>query len=87
MNGDNRTYFDSFGIECISKVIKKFIGIKNIKKNIYRIQANDWIMFGYFCIGFIDFMLKYNKSLLNYTCFFFTNEYKKNDKIILKSYQ
>ena len=37
--------------------------------NIYRIQAYDSIMCGYFCIGFIDFMLK-SKSLLDYTNFF-----------------
>ena len=30
--------------------------------NIYRIQAYDWIMCRYFCIG-VDFMLK-GKSLL-----------------------
>ena len=51
-------YFDSFGVEHISKEIKKFIGNKNIKVNIYRIQANNSIMCRYFCIGFIDFRLK-----------------------------
>ena len=39
-------------------VIKQLICNKNIKTSIYRIQANDSIIFGYFCIGFIDFMLK-----------------------------
>ena len=37
--------------------LKKFIGNKNIKTNIFRIQANNSIMCGYFCIGFLDFML------------------------------
>ena len=37
----------------------------------------------YFCIGFIDFMLE-DKSLLDYTNLFSSNEYKKNDKIILE---
>ena len=41
MNGDNVTYFDSSGVEHISKEIKKFISNKNIMTNIYRIQAND----------------------------------------------
>ena len=50
-------YFDSFVVEHISKEIKKFIGNKNIKTDIFRIQANNLIMCGYFCIGFIDFML------------------------------
>ena len=40
-------------------------------------------MCGYFCIGFIDFMLK-GKNLFVYTNLFFPNEYKKNDKIIKK---
>ena len=64
MNGDNETYFDSFRVEYIPKKIKKFIGNKNIIKNIYRIQANDSIMCGYFCIRYIDFILK-RKSLLD----------------------
>ena len=40
----------------------------------------------YFCIGFIDFILK-GKSLLDYTNLFFSNKYEKNDKIILKYFQ
>ena len=31
---------------------------KNTITNIYKMQAYDLIMRGYFCIGFIDFMLK-----------------------------
>ena len=38
-NGDNVTYFDSFGVEHISKAIKKLIGNKNTTTNIDRIQA------------------------------------------------
>ena len=41
------------------------------------------MMHGYFCIRFIDFMLK-GKSLLEYTNLLFLDEYKKDDKIILK---
>ena len=51
------TYFDSFGVEHIPKEIRTFIGNKNIKTNIFRIQAYDSIMCEYFCIGFIGFML------------------------------
>ena len=76
MDGDNITYFDSFGIEYIPKEIKKFIGNKNIKTNIYRIQANNSIICGYFCIGFIDFMLK-DKSLLDDTNYFFLTNMKR----------
>ena len=40
----------------------------------------------YFCIGFIDFKLK-GKSLLDNTNLFSTNDYEKNDKLILKYFQ
>ena len=54
---------------------------KNIMTNIYRIQAYDSIIRGYFCIGFIDFMLK-GKTLLDQTNLLFPNDYEKNDKIL-----
>ena len=85
LNDNNVTYFDSFGVVHIPKEIKKFIGNKNVT-NIYRIQADDLIMCGYFCIGFIDFMLK-GKSLLNYTNLFSPSDYEKNDKIMLKYFE
>ena len=37
VNGDNVTYFDSFKFECILKETMKFIGLKNITANIYKI--------------------------------------------------
>ena len=43
-------------------------------------------MFGYFCIKFIDFMLK-GKRVLDYTNLFSPNDYEKNDKVILKYFQ
>ena len=58
MNVENVTYFDSFGVLDIPKKIRKFIENKNIIINIYRIQAYDSIICGYFCIGVIGFMLK-----------------------------
>ena len=86
VNATNVTFFDSFGVEHIPKEIRKFIRNKNIITNIYRIQAYDPIMCGYFCDGFIAFMLK-DKSLLEYTNSFSPDEYKKNDKILLKYFQ
>ena len=83
VNDNNVTYFDSFGVEYIPKESIKIIGNKNIGTNIYRIRAYDSIMFGYFCIGFIDFMLQC-KNLLEYENLFSPNDYEKNDKIILK---
>ena len=83
VNNNNVTYFDSFGVEYIPKEIIKFIQNRNIKTNIFRIQAYDSIMSGYFCIGFIDFMFK-GKSLTDYTNLFSPNDFKKNDDTILK---
>ena len=77
------TYSDSFGVEHIPKEIMKFINRKEIITNIYRIQAYDSIMCGYFCIGFINFMFN-GKSLTNYTNLFSPNDFNKNDGIILK---
>ena len=72
-------------VEHIPKEIWKFIGNKNIT-NIYRIQAFDPIMCGYFCIGFIDFMVN-GKSLLDYTNLFSPIDYENNDKMMLKYFQ
>ena len=77
MNGDNVTYFDSFGVEHIPKEIKKFKGNKIITTNTFRVQAYNLIMCGYFCIEYIDFLLKV-KSLLECTNLFSPNEYEKN---------
>ena len=60
-NRNEIVYFDSFGVEYIpekiKEFIKKFLGNKNIKTNIFRVQEYNSIMCGYFCLGFIDFML------------------------------
>ena len=82
LNNNSVTYFDSFEVEHIPKEIKTFISNKNIKTNIFRIQAFNSIMCGYFCIGFIDFMLK-GKTLTEYTNLFSPNNFEKNDDIIL----
>ena len=68
------------------KKFKKIIRNKKMITNIYRIQAHDTIVCGYFCIGFIDFMLK-GKSLLDYTNLFYPIDYEKNHKMILKYFQ
>ena len=60
VNGNKTIYLGSFGVEHIPKEIKKCIENKNIIRNIYRIQV---ITCGYFCFGFIGFMLK-GKSLI-----------------------
>ena len=80
---NNDTYFDNFGVEHISKEIKILIDKTIVVTNIFRIRAYDSIMCGYFCIGFIDFMLK-GKTLTDFTKLFSPNNFKKNDDIILK---
>ena len=62
-------YFDSFRVEHVPKKIKEIIGDKNIKTNISRIEANNSIMFGYFCNEFIDFKLA-GKTLIHYASLF-----------------
>ena len=86
MFAENVAYLDSFGVEYIPKKFRKFTENKNITTNIYSIEAYNSIICGYFCIGFIDFMLK-GKSILEYKNSFSPNEYKKNEKIILKYFQ
>ena len=80
------TYFDSFVVEHIPKEIIKFIGRKNIIANIFRIQAYDLIMCGYFCIGFTDFMFK-GKALTEFTNLFSPHDFKKNDDIIMSFFK
>ena len=79
-------YFDSFGVEHVPEEIKGFIENKNIKANIFRLQANDSVMCGYFCIRFIDFMLA-GKELTDFTNLFSLNDFKKNDNIILSYFK
>ena len=47
--------------------------------------ANDSVMCGYFCRGFIDFMLA-GKKLPDYTNLFSPHDFKKNDNITLSSF-
>ena len=82
-NSNNVVYFNSFGVEHIPKEMKAFINRSlSITTNIFRIQAYDSIMCGYFRIGFIDFMLS-EKTLAEYTNLFSPNNFKKNDDTTL----
>ena len=76
VNNKTITYFDSFGVEHIPKEIMKFIDNKNIITNIFRTQAYDSIMCGYFCIGVINFTFNGN-SLTDYSNLFSPNDLKK----------
>ena len=74
-------YFDIFGVEHVPEEIKSIIGHKNIKTNIFRIQADNSIMCGYFCIRLIDFMFVETR-LIDFTSLFSPYDFKNNDKII-----
>ena len=68
------------------KKLKEFIGNKNIKANIFQVQTNNSVMCGYFCIGFIDFMLA-GKKLADFTTLFSPYAFDKNDSIILSYFK
>ena len=63
-------------MEHIPEEIKEFIGNKNIKINIFRIQSNNSMMYGYFSIEFIDFMLE-NKKLNDFTVLVSSYDFEK----------
>ena len=81
VDNNDVTYFDSFGVEHIPKESKAFVDRSlSISTNIFWIKAHDSIMCRYFCIGFIDFMLA---GKTKFTNLFSSNNFKKNDDIIL----
>ena len=83
VNNKTVTYFDSFRVEHIPKKSRNLLSSdKNIITNIFRIQAYDSIMCGYFCVGFIDLMFNGN-SLTDFTNLFSPSDFKNNDNIIL----
>ena len=81
-NKSEIVYFDSFGVEHAAEEIIELAGNKNIIANIFRVQANNSVMCGYFCIGFTDFMLA-GKKLTNFKSMFCPYDFEKNDDTIL----
>ena len=79
-------YLDSFGIEYIPQEVLNKIKDKSITHNIFRIQDDESIMCGFYCIAFIGYMLA-GKTLLDFTNFFFPNDYEKHDKVIYKYFK
>ena len=73
---NNATYFDSFGVEHTPKEVKMFIDKYIVVTNIFRIQAYNSVMCGYFWIRFIDFMLV-GKTLTPLQIFFPRNNLKE----------
>ena len=79
-------YFHSFGAEHVPKETEEFIGHKNTKTNIFRIQPNNSIMCGYFCIGFVDFMFA-GKTLIDFTSLFSPFDFEKHGNVILSYFK
>lgn len=70
VENDDALHFDSSGAIYILRGIKKFTTNKNIKVNIFRIQAYHAMICVYICIWFTGFKLN-NKTLRrNYGLFF-----------------
>ena len=85
-NRSEIVYFDSFGVEHVPEEIKEFVGNKIIIANIFRVQANNSAMCGYFCIRFIDFMLA-GKKLTDFMSMFSAYDFKKKGNIILSYFK
>ena len=66
--------------------MKEFIGNRNMKANIFQVKANNLVMCGYFCIGFIDFMLG-GRNLVDMTSMFSPYDFEKNKCIILSYFK
>ena len=80
---NNVTYFNSFGVGHIPKEIKIFIDKSIVVANIFRMQVYGSVICGYFCVEFIDFMLK-GKTLKEFTNLLSPNDFDKNNDLILK---
>ena len=67
---------------CISRRIKK-IKDKSITQNTFKIESDNSILCGFYCIAFIEYMIE-GTTLVDYSNLFSPNDYQKNDKIIYK---
>ena len=85
-NKSEIVYFNSFGVEHVPEEIKEFVANKNIIANIFRVQAYNSVMCGYFSIRLIDFMPA-GKKLADFTNVFSPYDFKKNDEIILRYFK
>ena len=83
INKNTAGYFDSVGIEYIPQEVSSKIKDKSLARNIPRIQSDNSVMCGFYCIAFIEYMIM-GKSLFDYPNLFSLNDYQKDDKIICK---
>ena len=83
---NSTVYLDSFGVEYFPQEVLNKIRDKSITHNIFRIESDGSIMCGFYCIGFIEYILA-EKTLLDYANLFSPNDYKKNGKSICKFFK
>ena len=62
-------YFDSFGIENIPQEVLNKIKDKSITTYLEYKKMNLWIIWGFYCIAFIEYMFT-GKTLQDYTYLF-----------------
>ena len=75
-------YFDSFGVDPAEEILNFMkTGMKRVVMNTYRIQDISSILCGYFCIYFMNELLK-GKKFQSILLEFSPNNYKQNDDII-----
>ena len=70
----------------MEKIEYSSLGNKNFKTSIFRIQDNNSIMCGYFCIIFIEYVLN-DKTLTDFTNLLSPWNFEKNDDIIKRNFQ
>ena len=75
-----------FDVEDVPEEIKEFVGNRNIIANTFRVEANNSVMCGHCCIGFIDFVLA-GKKLTDFTKMLSPCDFEKNDNIILSYFK
>ena len=56
IDGNTAVYCGSFRIEYIPLEVLNIIKDKSITHNIFRIQDNESIMCGFYCIAFVEYM-------------------------------
>ena len=79
-------YIDRFGVEQFPEETKEFVENKNIIANIFRVQANNSVMCGYFCIRFIGFMFA-GRRLTDFSGLFSSYNFDKYEEIILSCFK
>ena len=72
-------YFDSYGIGHIPDIIKNQYSNSKIITNIYRIQSNDSVQCGRFCIMFIKANIKNELDYIKFLLQSEKNNFEKNN--------